>query len=627
MTDHPPIKRRKKKSSSLLLKKAEYYDAIDKAVQHYKRFVGAATDNYCDESDEDAEDDDEGEAEYGDIDEILEVIEIFSRLEGDCVISPFLPSKEDSGDAADVINIDSFGSIQSILPIMLSMSYLHAASYSMSSSEEEEEVFNLQPPLNYFEKALLFWPTNPAANSLLADYHRQTKNLGSSIDMTTICDLYVRAANYANIVQDVVTKLFDKSVEMEEDEEDSRFNMKELVEIFVISGALGMDVGQQDGDEKDGQILDSSCTVEETSSFMSAMLLSCLGKHDDAKFHMQKFRFSHRIHPNVWSLAQGLVIDDSKRPRDGNAVLFQPRIYHGEEGVLPQEQYDRLCKLFAPDSPYWEQSDYNFREYYSFYFDIKTSPSQTNVVEDAIVNHLLPLAERTLREEHNTAPKIVGCEWWVHTRAHVANLGHPLHFDTDEWLLNSKHEVSHPIVSSVLYLTGGPGAGSTIVFDQTPDSKDVATQVWLSEPKNNCFMNFPGNLLHGVLPCAGDSISNSSDSDRHRLTLMVGFWTRPVTKGRNGCRELYGPCDPLPPANEEHSWVLEAQKEIKQASGCNCVEARTLQVASPAWETIDSSDYNDESTPLKVPSNLDHQYFVVNAPQCFSKRLFIKHRR
>ena len=51
MTDHPPIKRRKKKSSSLLLKKAEYYDAIDKAVQHYKRFVGAATDNYCDESD------------------------------------------------------------------------------------------------------------------------------------------------------------------------------------------------------------------------------------------------------------------------------------------------------------------------------------------------------------------------------------------------------------------------------------------------------------------------------------------------------------------------------------------------------------------------------------------------
>jgi hypothetical protein len=244
------------------------------------------------------------------------------------------------------------------------------------------------------------------------------------------------------------------------------------------------------------------------------------------------------------------------------------------------------------------------------------------VVEDAITNHLLPLAERTLQEEHNSPPpKIVGAEWWVHTRPHRANLGHPLHFDTDEWLLNSKHEVSHPIVSSVLYLTGGGvGAGSTIVFDQTPDSKENAKQVWLSEPKNNHFMNFPGNLLHGVLPCVGGS--SREETDTNRLTLMVGFWTRDVTKGMKN-RKLYGPCGPLPPATEEHSWVLEAQMKVNQSSS-NEVEATTLKVAVPAWETIDYSYDRDKkrSASLEVPTSLDHQYFVRNAPECFTTKLF-----
>ena len=55
-----------------------------------------------------------------------------------------------------------------------------------------------------------------------------------------------------------------------------------------------------------------------------------------------------------------------------------------------------------------------------------------NAPEDAIVRHLLPLAERTLREAAAAAaaadgttttttttaplPRIVGAEWWVHSR-------------------------------------------------------------------------------------------------------------------------------------------------------------------------------------------------------------------
>ncbi len=589
MAKQPPTKRRKK---SLL--KAEQYDLIAEAWMHYKSYTGA-TDLDDDIDDEENEEELEEEDEDGDIDEIFEVVSLLSQLD--------IPKKK-KGDAFEVT------SIQSLIPIMLSMSYLHIANHSMSEELD-------QSPEHYFELSLQHWPENPAANSFLADYHKQM-NLGSD-NMTSICDLYVKAATYAGKVKDAAMKFVYSHVEEEED----RFNVKSLVYILVMGGALGMDIDAEEptftGEEEDDEQVFG---ILETSSFMSAMLLSCIGKHDEALTHLQKFRFSHRIHPNVWKMALGDSDDDKKKSTIDTTVMFEPRMYHSKEGVLPQEHYHRLCNLFAPNASYWDQSDYNNRGYYSYYFDIKTKTR--NVVEDAIVNHLLPLAERTLQEEHKSPPpKIVGAEWWVHTRPHSANLGHPLHFDTDEWLLNSKHEVSHPIVSSVLYLTGGgAGAGSTIVFDQTPDSKENAKQVWLSEPKNNHFMNFPGNLLHGVLPCVGGS--GSDEIDKNRLTLMVGFWTRDVTKGMKN-RKLYGPCGPVPTATEEHSWVLEAQKKVKQASG-NEVEATTLKVAFPAWETIDYSNDREKkkSAPLDVPTSLDHQYFVSNAPQCFTTKLFSK---
>ena len=69
------------------------------------------------------------------------------------------------------------------------------------------------------------------------------------------------------------------------------------------------------------------------------------------------------------------------------------------------------------------------------------------------MNHVLPLAQSQLKPGHDP---IVGFEWWVrvHTRSIQANLGHQLHFDTDEAFLAQEKEVTHPAVSSVLYLTG-----------------------------------------------------------------------------------------------------------------------------------------------------------------------------
>ena len=226
-----------------------------------------------------------------------------------------------------------------------------------------------------------------------------------------------------------------------------------------------------------------------------------------------------------------------------------------------------------------------------------------------------------------------------------ANLGHQIHFDTDESLLGREKKVTHPIVSSVLYLTGAKHgtaetakAGATIVCNQTPDSKEVASKAWVSHPNDNSFMTFPGNLLHGVLPCLGPekpkAASEYEKSENNRLTFMVGFWTRNVAEGMADDRELYGPCGPLPPSTDEHSWVTECQKGYKESDRESIITknesrlditGRALPCTSPAWEQFksQSSSEVDSTTPiLEVPRGLDHRYFVLNAPHCFTESLY-----
>lgn len=214
----------------------------------------------------------------------------------------------------------------------------------------------------------------------------------------------------------------------------------------------------------------------------------------------------------------------------------------------------------------------------------------------------------------------------------------------DESLLGREKKVTHPIVSSVLYLTGAKHgssetakAGATIVCNQTAASQEVASKAWVSHPKDNSFMMFPGNLLHGVLPCTGpEKPKEHSDKglEDNRLTFMVGFWTRNVAEGMGEHRKLYGPCGPLPPASDEHSWVMECQrgyettddiKDVPSIKNASEITSHVLPWTSPAWEEFKSktkSRSNKDPPPLIAPKGLDHRYFVLNAPHCFSQSLF-----
>ncbi|KAL7569688.1 hypothetical protein ACA910_008338 [Epithemia clementina (nom. ined.)] len=280
------------------------------------------------------------------------------------------------------------------------------------------------------------------------------------------------------------------------------------------------------------------------------------------------------------------------------------------------------------------------------------------------------------------------------------NLGHNLHFDTDEALLKDVGEITHPLYSSVLYLTGQGDGGATIVLDQTPDSTTVAPRAWKNSVANNTFLVFPGNLLHGVLPCQSSSNSStnreqephlnnlhtkpkvvdgpSTDNDddkrqnkppdlndllhriqesekadkkhdenknkaSHRLTFMVGFWTRCVPDQMKE-RRLYGPCGPIPPATKEHQWVQEMNKgystdvslkkdnQNKNAralcSTTTFIAVEPVPTVSPVWEEITPLRDNNDSNKklmLEIPRAIDHRFFINGAPECFRASLFEDH--
>jgi len=413
-----------------------------------------------------------------------------------------------------------------------------------------------------------------------------------------------------------------------------------LVETIVLGLAAQVEALEDDkNDNKNNNDEYGQSKVVSTASYMAALLASTLGHHNVAKEALAAFGTNvTRIHPGVWDAAAQLA----KRQTTGKSTTeLAPTTTHGSvpaachatagaftpsifRKAIPTDLARILRHAFRPDAPYWDQSGYDRGVYYSFWHDYHR-PSQdkekdapktfANVIEEVITSYLLPRVTQTVGEK--ALSELAGFEWWVHTRPHGANLGHQLHFDTDEALLEQDQIVSFPISATVLYLNGeddedeGHGDeshhqfGATVLFDQTPYCQKNADRAWISTPQPRSFLVFPGDLLHGVLPCApvgGDTpavaavAASSKDADSstntdhnkkshknkrkresisqiettdsqsddttqpkslqqpHRLTFMVNFWARNIPEKLKK-RKLYGPSGPFPPMTRRHSWT------------------------------------------------------------------------
>jgi hypothetical protein len=694
-------------------------EMIDTLWEHYRNFLDS-----CDVSE------DQQQEQPPDIDELQELIDIGEKKLVNVQKVSIDNDTHDDDNNTLVQAIHSHTgtfqkSRQDLLPVLMSVAYKILAESSIaeylmmqqqqlqepsSSSLENENIqLTLHTAQQLLVKSLEWYPYHADAWSMGANLGRMSQSLCP----TALLQWYERAVITSFTVRPKALALLES--------QDTQEECKEWIELLLLNQVLGVEYeddgetdaestsavrndgragevfeneyeggNDNDDDNGDGTVITredgfqnefsekgsqdeeeedeseppghySASRVESTARFMCAMLWSMQGDHDKALEQLKHFSLTDRIHPDVWKTA----VEPSTS--GGPPATLPPLVFRPSEGILPVELYNAMVKVFAPQSKYWIESDYSNRGYYSYFMEFdKSKEGRDNLLEDVIVNHLLPRAQQVLDQmkENGLIPEgesgeIKGFEWWAHTRPIQANLGHNLHFDTDESMLDQEGKVTHPILSSVLYLTGGnspssPAGGATIIFDQSPGSKESAQKCWQGKPQNNTFLLFPGDCLHGVLPCPGnEETSNglpantnktsttqdlinswkpkesSRKSPQHRLTFMVGFWTRNVPETMKK-RRLYGPCGPLPPATAEHTWVREIHKDYGNSSlerqvAPKSMKASALPCVSPAWETFESLEkigVEGSSPPLTIPHRIDHRYFVRGAPKCFRDSLF-----
>ena len=318
---------------------------------------------------------------------------------------------------------------------------------------------------------------------------------------------------------------------------------------------------------------------------MCALLQMQLGDYDAARAHQRRFGCRYRVAPAVWKLVNGADAAPPAAPDRSGVQRW--------EGAVPPALLARLRAAFAIDSPFWEQTDYSARGYFSFW-EATAAPPAT-LIDVYVREVLLPLVAN--------ADDVVGAEWWVHTRASRRSIGHQMHFDTEEATLQLTGEVVHPTVSSVLYLSGA-GGDPTVVFDQRADDDAPAAHAHVSHPVEGAVLLFPGDRLHCVCPAAPrDARKRGRDDDAaaaaalrdardapQRVTLMVGLWTRDVA---SVCRRRpLDACGPLPRPTRSCTWPsLIALRADDDAAALGAAAAPPTRHAVPRvaapWERID----------------------------------------
>jgi hypothetical protein len=694
--------------------KVDLDELASKLWEHYRNYLDSCSEenNDNDENENENDDDDDndsndhGQEKEGDIDELQELLELASPH------VQILPPNSKP--------LENIKSVASLLPVLVSVAHYHLADVAIGQylqlqsqldddeddNDDDDEYNEIMTNLalkaqQHLSESIRFFPENAGTWSMGANFGR----CGKLLTLSVVRDWYERAVDCSHSLRRSAIGILENNEEMEMDDSSSggggTSTITEWVELLFLNQILGVEFVEGDGDgeedEEDDEEQDekkeqeeqeayfSTSTVESTSRFMCAMLWSTAGKHDRAMAHLKHFPLTHRLHPNVWNGAGAsstTKVPSTSTTTSSSSSAPWPVAFRPKEGILPAPLYQHLLKVFAPDAAFWKESDYSNRGYYSFFSELQENNRDrepSNLIEDVVLNHLLPRVEQAMLTDTRTTEKICGFEWWAHTRPIQANLGHNLHFDTDESMLAKEGKITHPIFSSVLYLTGGGGgggggggsnddeAGATIVLDQTPDSANGANKCWRSFPQDNSLMAFPGNLLHGVLPCPGkdadkekkaeasiSTLATTSPADllnqwqqhpqkgdgqepaKNRLTFMVGFWTRNVPEMEN--RDLYSACGPLPPATKDHTWVQElsqgygdnnngndhAQRRPVTSAAPKTMSTVPLPWVSPAWETIESTASKEEP-PLQIPISIDHRFFVNGVPQCFRLSLLEDH--
>ncbi|KAG2486024.1 hypothetical protein HYH03_015337 [Edaphochlamys debaryana] len=263
-----------------------------------------------------------------------------------------------------------------------------------------------------------------------------------------------------------------------------------------------------------------------------AMLLCQEGRDKEAEPLLASLDFTHRLARPVlhYPLDPSLFPAASSSGPDAPAPAGpgHERYLRAVEDALPPQLLGVLRKALSPGSRYWAEHGYGRVGYFSYMHELG-SPDLSAVHQAARLLHAI--AVQRFPEVANARY----AEWWAHCRRHPA--GHQLHFDSDDEGVGG---VRNPIVSCVIYLSGGVG-GPTLVTPQLLGGP-LAPHGWIVHPRDNRLGIFDAAHLHGVIPGRGPSPVPGG----YRITLMIAFWRDGDIKCRPRTDGLPGPSQPFP---------------------------------------------------------------------------------
>eukprot|EP00966_Prymnesium_polylepis_P058881 1364753-Prymnesium_polylepis.1 len=124
------------------------------------------------------------------------------------------------------------------------------------------------------------------------------------------------------------------------------------------------------------------------AAYTLSLLLHLVGRYDDALPHLRRLGMTYRLAPAVWDAVTARpppALPPAPPGRRHSDATEDPMRF---SGAVPPSLLAFLKGAFAPRAPFWAESDYAARGYFSFWYDVAAPPR--NAVE-VLARLLLPL--------------------------------------------------------------------------------------------------------------------------------------------------------------------------------------------------------------------------------------------
>ena len=322
---------------------------------------------------------------------------------------------------------------------------------------------------------------------------------------------------------------------------------------------------------------DSAATDVLIAKYHLATLYLQTNRRDEGVELAREIGFQYVVHSDIWKTS-GLMCTAGES-------------YVGAvDSVLCASRFQSLYNIFAPESSFWTEHRYPTPNFFSYYVNLKDK--KKNLLSEIVRENIIPVVSERFPE----AKDVVGYEVWSHKRSNGS--GHQMHYDTDE-VLERTGQISHPVVSCVLYLQEGHGGATLVTTHRLKDSTLEEASGFLLRPKTNRLCYFDGRLLHGVVPKMKQFEARRQHGKRkrsrvgvaERITLMIGLWTKTpqsaveAKKRRDDDRLV--PCMEIP---RHHRWttMLRRFSATKEKSH-NHKKLNKFEHVKKLWQKIKKS--------------------------------------